>query len=401
MRLGINKNNCLIKEETVKKIKMLPQFYLDYLKTYLPDSELLTLQILVWLLQAHRQVRIERLASSFPYPIKCESRRKKIQRFLILPRLSLSLLWFPLIKKIIDRQFKKGDRLIITIDRTQWKTNNISMASVIWKKRALPIYWLLLSKKGSSNLYEQIATIRPVLRLLKEYDLVVIGDREYRSTALALWLTKKKISFVLRLNKNTKIKPKYKQYQSLDSLDVQPGERILHTKVLVTEENKQDRFNVVIYWRRKYNSKQLPNPWYLLTNLENKAEVIKIFAARGGIEAMFRDCKSGGYNLEGSQANSPRLTNLILLIAIAYTASCLAGLNIRNTGYQEYINRLKIEGHSRPRHSYFWTGLYGTTWVLSMDICWEWVEKLMRTAINKLPFYLQGLKARKRIQSIV
>ena len=50
------------------------------------------------------------------------------------------------------------------------------MASVIWKKRALPIYWLLLSKKGSSNFYEQVATIRPVLRLLKEYDLVVIGD---------------------------------------------------------------------------------------------------------------------------------------------------------------------------------------------------------------------------------
>ncbi len=91
---------------------MLPQFYLDYLKTYLPDSELLTLQILVWLLQAHRQVRIERLASSFPYPIKCESRRKKIQRFLILPRLSLSLLWFPLIKKIIDRQLRSCTKKI-------------------------------------------------------------------------------------------------------------------------------------------------------------------------------------------------------------------------------------------------------------------------------------------------
>lgn len=217
---------------------MLPQFYLDYLKTYLPDSELLTLQILVWLLQAHRQVKIERLASSFPYPIKCESRRKKIQRFLILPRLSLPLLWFPLIKKIISSQFKKGDRLILTIDRTQWKTNNISMVSVIWKKRALPIYWLLLSKKGSSNFYEQVATIRPVLRLLKEYELVVIGDREYRSTALALWLTKKKISFVLRLNKNTKIKAQYKQYQSLDSVDIKPGERVVCPKVLVTEENQ-------------------------------------------------------------------------------------------------------------------------------------------------------------------
>jgi hypothetical protein len=380
---------------------MLPQFYLDYLKTYLVDSEFLTLQIIVWLLQVHRQVRIERLASSLPYPIKCESRRKKLQRFLILPRLSLPLLWFPLIKKIISTQFKKGDRLIITIDRTQWKTNNVSMISVIWKKRALPIYWLLLDKKGSSNFDEQVATIRPVLRLLKDYKLVVIGDREYRNTAIAIWLTKNHIDFVLRLNKNTKIKPRYKKYQSLDSLEIKPGSKVLYNDVLVTENYQKNRFNVVVYWRRKYNNKQLSSPWYLLTNFKNKKEAIKIFAARGGIEAMFRDCKSGGYNLEGSQANQQRLTNLILLIAIAYTASCLVGLKMRNTGYQEYINRLKIEGKNRPRHSYFWTGLYGTTWILSMDICWEWVEKLMRTAINKLPFYLQGLKAMKLIQSIV
>ena len=380
---------------------MLPQFYIDYLKTYLPSSELLTLQILVWLLQVHRQVKIERLASSFPYPIKCESRRKKIQRFLTLPRLSLPLLWFPLIKKIIKSQFKSSDRLIITIDRTQWKNNNISMVSVIWKKRALPIYWLLLSKKGSSNFYEQVATIRPVLKLLKDYKLVVIGDREYRSTAFALWLTKKKIDFILRLNKNTKIRPRYKKYQSLNSLNIKPGYRVKYDDVLVTENHQKSRFNVVVYWRRKYNNKQLPNPWYLLTNLENKDEVIKIFASRGGIEAMFRDCKSGGYNLEGSQANAQRLTNLILLIAIAYTASCLVGLKIRNTGHQQYINRLKLEGKNRPRHSYFWTGLYGTTWILSMDICWGWVEKLMLTALNKLPFYQKGLIAMKRIQCIV
>ena len=380
---------------------MLPQFYLDYLKTYLPNSELLTLQILVWLLQAHRQVRIERLASSFPYPIKCESRRKKIQRFLVLSRLSLPLLWFPLIKKIIATQFQTSDRLIITIDRTQWKTNNISMVSVIWRKRALPIYWLLLPKKGSSNFYEQMATIRPVLRLLKQYNLVVIGDREYRSTALALWLIKKKIDFVLRLNKNTKIKSRYQKYQSLDSLIIKPGDRVKYDSVLVTENNQKDRFNVVIYWRRKYKNKQLLSPWYLLTNLENKEEVIKIFSSRGGIEAMFRDCKSGGYNLEGSQGSQQRLTNLILLIAFAYTASCLKGLKIRKTGYQEYINRLKIETQNRPRHSYFWTGLYGTTWILSLDICWEWVEKLMKTALNKQPFYLQGLKAMKLIQNLV
>jgi hypothetical protein len=70
----------------------------------------------------------------------------------------------------------------------------------------------------------------------------------------------------------------------LDSLDIQPGQKVKYHDVLVTKDNQKNRFNVVVYWRRKYNNKQLPSPWYLLTNLENKEEVIKIFASRGGCD---------------------------------------------------------------------------------------------------------------------
>ncbi len=145
------------------------------------------------------------------------------------------------------------------------------------------------SREGANSVLQIRAAV-----ISAEWQHQVIGDREYRSTAFALWLTKKKIYFVLRLNKSTKIRSRYKKYQSLDSLDIKPGEKVLYEKVLVTEEKRKERFNVVVYWKRKYNNKQLPNPWYLLTNLENKDKIIKIFASRGGIEAMFRDCKSGG-----------------------------------------------------------------------------------------------------------
>ena len=161
------------------------------------------------------------------------------------------------------------------------------------KTQFIGYYYL---RKAAAIFTNKSLQARPVLKLLKDYKLVLIGDREDRSTAFALWLTKKNIYFILRLNKNTLIKTLYKKYQSLNSLDIKPGDRVSYNGVLVTEDNQKNRFNVVIYWKRKYNGKQLPNPWYLLTNLENKEEVIKIFASRGGIEAMFRDCKSGGYN---------------------------------------------------------------------------------------------------------
>ncbi|MDJ0694016.1 hypothetical protein [Mastigocoleus sp. MO_188.B34] len=56
-----------------------------------------------------------------------------------------------------------------------------------------------------------------------------------------------------------------------------------------------------------------------------------------GIEAMFKDCKTGGYNLEVSKAINRRLKNLVLLIAIAYTMSALKGKLIKHLGFQKYI----------------------------------------------------------------
>ena len=53
--------------------------------------------------------------------------------------------------------------------------------------------------------------------------------------------------------------------------------------------------------------------------MSNLEQTIKAYKKRMGIEAMFKDCKSGGYNLENCLGNDQRLLSLILLIAIAYT----------------------------------------------------------------------------------
>lgn len=103
---------------------MLPTFYLELLQKYLSQRQLITLKLLVWLLQNQKQVKIEKLAATLPLPIQLESRRRHIQRFLSLTKLSVVLLWFPIIKEIIARQIGKGKQLIIAVDRTQWQDNN-------------------------------------------------------------------------------------------------------------------------------------------------------------------------------------------------------------------------------------------------------------------------------------
>jgi len=87
---------------------------------------------------------------------------------------------------------------------------------------------------------------------------------------------------------------------------------------------------------------------------------LNVYQARTGIEAMFKDCKSGGYNLEESKASVERLTNLVLLIAIAYTCAGLQGQIIKSKGQQRYVSRLKELNRMTRRHSNFWVGLVCT-----------------------------------------
>jgi len=238
---------------------MLPSFYHQILQKYLTPAQLLTLQMLVWLLQSQKQVRIERLAATLQLPILQSSRRRHIQRFLQIKALSILVLWFPSVKEAISRQLKAGSQLVIALDRTQWKEYNVLMVSALVQKRAFPIFWTLLDKHGASNLAEQQQVLRPVIRLLKRYKLIVVGDREFHSIELAQWLHRQRVSFVLRQKSNTTFTEKQPPFQSLDTLPVKPGIRLFYPKISCTQKKGFSRFNLAAYWKRKYRGQPKTN----------------------------------------------------------------------------------------------------------------------------------------------
>jgi len=143
---------------------MFPPFYQKTLRAHLNESQYLTLQLLLLLLQVHRQVKLSVLASVFPQPIQYQSRKRSLQRFLVLPQLNIKLLWFPLLKYWI-RQEQTGQNLnrnqrrrlkkfkhqkyghwIIAIDRTQGQGRNVFMVSLVWGTHALPLYLSITQK---------------------------------------------------------------------------------------------------------------------------------------------------------------------------------------------------------------------------------------------------------------
>jgi len=349
------------------------------------------------LLQSQKQVRIERLAAALPLPILQSSRRRHIQRFLQIKALSILVLWFPIIKEAISHQLKAGTQLVIALDRTQWKEYNVLMVSAIYQKRAFPLFWTLLEKQGASNLGEQQQVLRPVIRLLKRYKLVIVGDREFHSIELAQWLHRQHLSFVLRQKCTTTFREKRQPFQALDTIPIKPGIHLFYEKISFTQKKGFSRFNLAAAWKRKYRGKQEDEPWYLLTNLPNLKSAIGVYRQRYGIEAMFKDSKSGGYNLEGTQASPEKLISLIILIALAMTSAWLKGKRTQLQAQEKYVCRSTEAGRTRRRHSKFWIGLYGENWLFAFDWCREWVESMMSLSSNKQPFYQRGLRAIKLI----
>jgi hypothetical protein len=213
------------------------------------------LQMLVMLLQKERQVTIERLATLFAQPIQFESRRRSIQRFLVLPQLSIRALWFPLIKHWVKIHCKKTNRIRIAIDRTQWREQNLFVVSYLYEQRAIPIYWQCLPKSGSSNLAEQKALLRPVLQLLKRYKIILIADREFHSVKLANWLVHKQVLFALRQKKGTYIQQQGQDFQQLKTLSLKPGVSLYLPQVQVTKQLGFGKFDLAAHWQRRSRDK--------------------------------------------------------------------------------------------------------------------------------------------------
>lgn len=132
--------------------------------------------------------------------------------------------------------------------------------------------------------------------------------------------------------------------------------------VNVTKMKGFGGFNLACKWKKTYKGFKTKEPWFILTNLGSLEEAIKSYQKRFGIEELFRDLKSGGYNLEGTNLGVERLSKLLIVTAIAHTSAILQGQELKKKGIQKYIVRPESKRTSKRRHSSFYVGQHLHLW---------------------------------------
>jgi hypothetical protein len=126
---------------------------------------------------------------------------------------------------------------------------------------------------------------------------------------------------------------------------------------------------------------------------------IAAYKKRMGIEEMFRDCKSGGYNIEGTGLRRDRLIKIILVLAIVYSSAIFQGVKIQKKQLQKYVSRHKESKKEYRRRSTFGIGQDGEQWSNYLARHSEFIQEFMKLTPNKRRFYQQGIRAATLIES--
>jgi hypothetical protein len=124
------------------------------------------------------------------------------------------------------------------------------------------------------------------------------------------------------------------------------------------------------------------------------------YKKRMGIEEMFRDCKTVGYNIEGTGLRGEILIQMILLMAIVYSCAIFQGTEIPKKKVQKYVSRRQEPIKKYRRRNSFGVGHDGEKWVNYLEQYSESVQELMNLTRNKRRFYQQGIRAATIIGSI-
>jgi Transposase DDE domain len=312
-----------------------------------------------------RNVNLQELAIGLGGKAQIDSRYKRLYRFLRFFEIDL----FAIARWLFKLFFLPGQSIYIAIDRTNWywgkKNINVFMLSVCYEGIAIPLYWKVLDKDGSTNAQEQIDFIN---RFLLGFGEIKIGgllaDREFANGDFFSWLKSKKIPFYIRIKEDSVIRMKGKRLYKVKRLfrDVNPLQhRVAPMQIEI--------FGVNVYlWGSRSESGEL----MVVATDQSHQNAIAIYLRRWEIENLFQSLKGRGFRFEDTHLTKPeRIEKLMVILALGF---CLAHKTGEWRAQQRPIRFKKHRDSHRPQYSFFRYGL-------------DFIRDLLLQPTKKIPIF--------------
>ena len=310
----------------------------------------LTLAMMIAGIVLGKKAQLSEMAGEIPVPAKDKSIEMRMRRWVKHPELEAEAIYLPFALQIL--QALAHLHLTLVMDASAvGRSCQVLMLGVVYKKRALPLVWLVYrGKKGHTSAARHIAALEKLVPLLPQgSEVVLLGDAEYDTTDMLLWLeAETDWQFVLRTSPQIYVHSELSEH-AITEIPLQKLQVLAYHQVGFTQADTI-RLNLVGWWGRDYEQ-----PIYLLSNLEGKYQICRHYQRRARIETLFSDQKSRGFHIHKSHLSGPaRVSKLLVATCLAYIWMIMQGLWVIATDQVGLIDRTDRQDKSVFRLGLDW-----------------------------------------------
>jgi hypothetical protein len=278
-----------------------------------------------------RTVNLAQIATALNGSVQLESNAKRSKRFL-----EYNFAQEQIAKFILS--FIESQKLVLTMDRTNWKFGKISInflvIAIAFGGIAIPVAWKNLGKEGNSNQTERKTILGTLLKIIPANRILALtADREFIGQDWFKALFEQEVNPVIRLKYDTLIQHRGIKARADAWFDhLKPGEILELTKARV--------MGVRVFVLATLTPE---GEFLILATRKRPSQALIIYAQRWEIETLFAAFKTRGFNLEDTHiTNLERSERLFALLVIALAWVVLVG---------EFVSskkRLKLKNHGSP-----------------------------------------------------
>ena len=282
--------------------------------------------------------------------------QRRCQRWFSNDRIDVSAIYGPLILWAMQ-QWQKPDKILyLALDTTMlWNSHCVVMLSCVCHGRAIPVLWTTLEHPSASVSAEVvIALLQKADQLLQGFGTItVLADRAFPSTDLLSWFDgKPRWKFLMRLKSDT-IAYRVGAPLGCEVRKMRLGKglcRGFRDAQIWTRDSR--RVNLVL---ARPIGLPTNEPWTLVTSAELRLDLVWTYGQRFCCEQLFRDQKSGIFQLESSRMRDPeRLNRLLLVLSIGVLIGSLQGFAVSLSGQRPLVDSHWKRGLSFARIGLHW-----------------------------------------------
>jgi hypothetical protein len=226
-----------------------------------PES-MQTLALLMTGIFHSRDVRLSRMAEHVPLDIQEDSVAQRFRRWLKNPRVDERAIYDPVARMLLVSL--RHTRLRIQIDRTLVDDRfNVLMLSLAYRRRAIPLVWMVLPHRGNSTFMEREELLSHLADLLPvNATVLILGDREFGTPEMMRSVRVYDWDYCLRVKRTHYVYlTTTRQWVQLRDLAPEPGTRYYLTDVHLTLSHDYGPIHCALACDETSD-----DPWFIATN---------------------------------------------------------------------------------------------------------------------------------------